>query len=367
MSAFLKALFQKYAKRLIMKGQEGILQIPNKDRVNLMANNIYKDFKKFGVTDDMIKSENDIKVLHSQIANIEGQTISRNLREALKPKKSADVLDLTGKKIDTSKPILGGKNVPESEGMFDNIFNKMYSEHKGGPKIVPKSEAQIKSKLEGMNKKTVDRIRRRRYEAARKAEREKMAKDPDYLPKIIDPEDFAYGGIAGMLGEPTYADGGRVPLGTGKFVFDAARRKFLELMGGAAATGVAAKTGLFGLLKGGGKKQIIKDLTSVPIKDIPGMPPWFKLAVNKTIKEGDDVTKKFATKEREIVHTNKIGKDKFADEVTVTQDLDTGNVRVEYDTVHSMGEAPIQLDYKAGEIIEEGSKKGTKTKAEFSL
>ena len=114
MSAFLKALFQKYAKRLIMKGQEGILQIPNKDRVNLMANNIYKDFKKFGVTDDMIKSENDIKVLHSQIANIEGQTISRNLREALTPKKSADVLDLTGKKIDTSKPILGGKNVPKS-------------------------------------------------------------------------------------------------------------------------------------------------------------------------------------------------------------------------------------------------------------
>ena len=109
MSAFLKALFQKYAKRLIMKGQEGILQIPDKARVNLMANNIYKDFKKFGVTDDMIKSENDIKFIHSQIANIEGRTISRNLREALKPKKSGEVVDMTGKTIKPDETIIGGK------------------------------------------------------------------------------------------------------------------------------------------------------------------------------------------------------------------------------------------------------------------
>ena len=69
------------------------------------------------------------------------------------------------------------------------------------PKIVPKPK-DIKSKLEGMNKKTIERIKRRRYEAAQKAEREKMAKDPNYLPKIIDPDDFlADGGVAGMLGE----------------------------------------------------------------------------------------------------------------------------------------------------------------------
>jgi hypothetical protein len=107
------------------------------------------------------------------------------------------------------------------------------------------------------------------------------------------------------------------------------------------------------------------------------MPAWFKPLVNKVIKEGDDVTKKFATKEREIVHTKKLGnpKDKFADEITVTQDLETGNVRVEYDAAHTMGQAPIQLDYKAGEIIEmpiiKGGKvvehsKGVKTKPEFS-
>ena len=117
-----------------------------------------------------------------------------------------------------------------------------------------------------------------------------------------------------MLGEPTYADGGRVPLGKGKLALDAARRAFLKLTGGAVAGTVAAKSGLLSIFKGGGKKQIIKDLTTVPIKDISGMPSWFKPLVNRVIKEGDDVTKKFATKEREIVHTKKI--DEF-DEITV--------------------------------------------------
>jgi len=160
-----------------------------------------------------------------------------------------------------------------------------------------------------------------------------------------------------------------VPLGAGKFVFDAARRKFLELMGGAAAGTVAAKSGLLSIFKGGATKSVIKDLTSVPIKTgVDGMPAWFKPLVNKVIKEGDDVTKKFATQERHIVHNKKLGdpKDVYADEITVTQELDTGNVRVEYQAGGNMGDAPIQLDYKAGEIIQQGPKKGTKTKSEFS-
>ena len=57
-----------------------------------------------------------------------------------------------------------------------------------------------------MNKKTIERIKRRRYEAAIKAEKEKAAKDPDYIPDIIDPEDFASGGIARV----GYAGGGNL-------------------------------------------------------------------------------------------------------------------------------------------------------------
>ena len=45
--------------------------------------------------------------------------------------------------------------------------------------------------------------------------------------------------------------------------------------------------------------------------------------------------------------------------------MNTGNVRVEYESPHNMGEAPIQLEYRAGEVIEEGTMKGKKTKPEF--
>jgi hypothetical protein len=126
-----------------------------------------------------------------------------------------------------------------------------------------------------------------------------------------------------MLGEPTYADGGRIGFGKGKLA-DVARRKFLQLMGAGAAGVGAAKSGLFSLLKAGKPAQV---LTSVPIKNISGMPAWFKPLVNKVIKEGDDVTKKFATQERQIVHKTELPDSKT--DVIVTQDLNTGNVSVD--------------------------------------
>ncbi len=168
-----------------------------------------------------------------------------------------------------------------------------------------------------------------------------------------------------------FADGGPARQ---NFAFG--RRAFLKWLGAGAAGIGAAKSGLFSLLKGGGKKQVIKELTSVPIGNPEGMPVWFKPLINKIIKEGDDVTKKFGTVDREIVHTKKI--DKF-EEVTVYQDLNTGNVRMEYgphltdDTgkvIRASNEPTVvQLEYKASEVIEpdfKTGKGGGKTKEEFS-
>ena len=119
----------------------------------------------------------------------------------------------------------------------------------------------------------------------------------------------------------------------------------------------------------------LKELTSVPIGNPEGMPVWFKPLVNRIIKEGDDVTKKFGTVDREIVHTKKI--DKF-EEVTVYQDLNTGNVRLEYgphltdDTgkvIRASNEPTVvHLEYKAPEVLEPNlttGKSGGKTKEEF--
>jgi len=171
-----------------------------------------------------------------------------------------------------------------------------------------------------------------------------------------------------------YADGG---ITRANFVGGGmGRRGFLKMLAGLGGGIAAAKTGL---LKFAGKepaKQVAKELTSVPIGNPEGMPTWFKPLVNKIIKEGDDVTKKLSTKEREIIHTKKIDE---VEEVTVYQDLNTGDVRLEYgphltdDTgkvIRASNEPTvIQLEYKASEVIEPDlttGKGGGKTKEEFS-
>ena len=183
------------------------------------------------------------------------------------------------------------------------------------------------------------------------------------------PEKKAGGGRTGLSYLLAEDSNQRVPFKLGGI--DKMRRAFLKAAGAGAATVGAAKTGLFGLLKGG-SKQAAKDLTQVPIGNPPGMPPWFKPLVNRVIREGEDVTKKFATKEREIVHQisveGKIGKDAIGvDDIRVTQDLDTGNVRVQYNTTKSPGESGVDLNYKASEEIPlKGEKGSVKTTEEFS-
>jgi hypothetical protein len=158
-----------------------------------------------------------------------------------------------------------------------------------------------------------------------------------------------------------YNQGGRVPFGKGKLV-DEGRRAFMKWLAGITGAGVAAGTGLIKWGKFAGKGKTVIKAGDHIIQGTPGMPDWFIPLINRIVKEGDDVSKKLATVEREIVHTKKIGK---TDEVTVYQDMNTGNVRVEYESPHNMGEAPIQLEYKAGEVIEEGKHAGKKTKPEF--
>ena len=113
------------------------------------------------------------------------------------------------------------------------------------------------------------------------------------------------------------ADGGRIGLKAGM-----TKRNFLKLMGSVGAGIGAVKSGIFsGLGKGAGKtvaKEVAQQTTS-------SMPPayFFKLA-EKIKNSGDDVTKRFATKDREVV-TNYQSKN---GDFEMYEDLDTGDVRI---------------------------------------
>jgi hypothetical protein len=178
---------------------------------------------------------------------------------------------------------------------------------------------------------------------------ERMGKVYDDLPtkERLDLYDQAYTGLSkqrfkGMRkpdDDPEdLATGGRVGLKAGM-----SRRAFLALMGSAGAGIGAAKTGLLKLFGKGAGKQATKEIIKTP--PVPGKPEWFDNLVNKVITQGDDVTKKFATKERQSVHKLQIDE---MDDVTVYRNLDDGEIRVSYDSPNNMGEQPVDLVFKPG-------------------
>jgi hypothetical protein len=264
-----------------------------------------------------------------------------------------------------------GTDRATAEQMAETIL--MMVKQGAGKKATPKITDQGLLEMENIQKNLATKDRPLNAEGGRISSKGAGPAILDITPDDLDylsPEEITHLIKLIRAGEiPQYAGGGRVPFKLGGI--DKMRRAFLKAAGAGAATVGAAKTGLFGLLKGS-KSAAVKDLTQVPIGNPPGMPRWFKPLVNRVIREGEDVTKKFATKEREIVHQisieGKIGKDAVGvDDIRVTQDLDTGNVRVQYNTTKSPGESGVDLNYKASEEIPlKGEKGSVKTTEEFS-
>jgi len=125
--------------------------------------------------------------------------------------------------------------------------------------------------------------------------------------------------------------------------------------------------------KVGGKlaPKAVKVIETVKVSDAAGMPAWFPKLVERVVKEGDDVTKKFGTVDMEIVHKTKLPES--GTDVLVTQQLDTGDILVDVGlskhgfSAGHLGQ-PIRLQLKKGEWIEPTKgKKGIKTKDEFSI
>ena len=163
--------------------------------------------------------------------------------------------------------------------------------------------------------------------------------------------------FAPLFAEENFAIGGRVGLKAGMN-----RRAFLKLMGGVGAGIGALKTGLLKLAGKGAASQAAKEIIKTP--SAAGKPEWFDALVTKVINQGEDVTKQFATKDREVVHLAKIDDDAT---VIVYRDLDDGTVRVDVsdatkNVADDQGEAIVSMEVRGGQL-EEGVK--GKTPAEF--
>ena len=267
--------------------------------------------------------------------NPDGLELIKIQQEAVQRFKDMNkVVDMKGDPIDVSKGIMGGRQIQDSPEFGEKV-RRIYDRAKGP----------------GKGKEMVDALgspgARRSYETIEAQLGVRLYGDETF-DEILEIQRTGKH-PRGEPGEPK-AEGGRIGYKTGSI--DKTRRALLKLMGAAGAGIAAIKTGILGIGKGGAR-QVAKEIIKTPA--VKGKPVWFDAVVNKVIREGEDVTKGFATKEREIVHRIDIGekpttgyKDTFADNVYVYRDLDTGQIRIEYNSADNMGEAPVDLVYKPG-------------------
>ena len=346
------------AKQMAGRSDDGIMITLRDPQKVELAENIMADLlMRNGIDPRTITSEQQLKNIINQIEAASKQTTQTGIRNT----ESAKVFDLKGKEIPKGSQIMGGEAVddlppPGSRGGPDDIAAPVQS-----------AEETLKDMIMAENKKNIAAMKKRKMldeaidnqspslSGDRKVDADIVAEDLaermglvyDDMPtkerlKLYDeayqaltkkkfdpPEDMAKGGIA------------RIGLKDGMN-----RRTFLKFLAGAASIPIVGK--IFKPLKIG------KKVTQVPIiktADVAGKPEWFDQLVNKVILEGDDFTKQLATGERQVVHVKKLDEDAT---VTVTQDMDNGVVRVEYDSPANTFEDTVQLQYKKP-LPDEGS------------
>jgi len=271
---------------------------------------------------------------------------------------------------------MGGKAIdddlppPGSRGGPDDIAAPIQSKDES---LRDMMESEIKKKLDKGNKEGIARIRARQkmlddaiddaspgFSGDRKVDAElvaenlaeRMGKVYDDLPtkERLDLYDQAFQGLTKKKFDPDgMATGGRAGFKDGM-----TRRTFLKLLGGMAAVPIVGK--FFKLAKVG---QKVKQVPMIKTDDVAGKPEWFDALVNKVIREGDDVTKKFATGERQSIHQKTLDDGSV---VRVTEDIDDGAVRVEYESEANVFGDPVQLQYKKP-LPDEGDPRPT---AEFT-
>ena len=303
-------------KQTAGRTDDGIMiTLRDPQKVELLENVMADLLMRYGIDPRAITSEAQLKGFLNQI---EAMTKQSATTSGIKNTQSAKVFDLEGKEIPKGSKIIGGKELTDSPlddlksivDDFEPMGDKPPPGSRGGPddiaapiqsaeeSLKDMTEAEIKKKIEESNKKGIANIKK------------KLDDDPE-----------------------NKADGGRIGLKDGMN-----RRTFLKFLAGAASIPIIGK--IFKPLKVG------KTVSKVPIiktADVAGKPEWFDQLVNKVILEGDEVTKRFATKDREIVHMKKIDDDNT---VMVYQDLDEGAVRIDYDAPTNMGEDTVSLEYK---------------------
>ena len=375
------------AKLAAGRTDDGIMiTLPDPKKVDFQTAMVEDLLMRNGIDPQLIKTEDELKNILNQIEAVNKQRLQQ-AESGIRNTESAKVFDLEGQQIPPESRIMGGKAVEteaeiaarlekENKDSVQKILDRKNREDVYGledydttnmsdlKKELIRTETKLGNlnpdspdfrerakplvdKIEAIQKKmkggetsssTLDQQIKNEYDKAVKEGKFKNIRLKDGR-RIKSEDDFReYIDELNEDNDFDFATGGRVGLKAGM-----TRRAFLALMGGAGAGIGAAKTGLLKLFGQGAGKQVTKEMVKTP--PVAGKPEWFDSLVNKVITQGEDVTKKFATKERQDVYKLQIDE---MDDVTVYRNLDDGEIRVSYDSPNNMGEQSVELVFKPG-------------------
>ena len=245
-------------------------------------------------------------------------------------------IDERGRKW-TFKKRTEGEVVPIKKGISDEVATAQVQ--------------KLKEELPFMSRKELHQLRadvvnRKAYGSFDDVQRKELL---DALTnQFTNKPEFASGGIAGQL---HLNEGGRAGFKEGSGM---KRRTFLKILGGLGALPIVGK--YFKFAKPLAKA---KSLTSVPITQTANMPDWYIPAINRILKQGDNLTDEAVTTtgvtnrmEGKLVHRDVLPD---GDHVTLTQDLKNKEITLTVDnpkdpsisnTGH--GDQSYNITYKKG-------------------
>ena len=359
----MKAVIQ-WVLKTMMKDQTGVMKtLPRKDLIDFNVAITAERLMKNGIDPNALKNANQVENAINSIENPPKININTGRDQSgIRNTESAKVFNIEGKELNPKKPIMGGTQTGKelSKKRSDRLRGTETDRIK--QRIADKrveTEAEIAARIKKENKKGIANIKKqkeiddaidnaspgfagdRKYDAQLVADdlaEKRFGKEFGDLDQRqqIDLYDEAFTGLMKKYEDDLpMAKGGIARLG---FKDGMTRRTFLKILGGAMSIPIIGK-----FLK---PLKTAKGVTKVPMiktDNVPGKPEWFDQLVNKVILEGDDVTKKFATGERQSIHQKTLDDGSV---VRVTEDVDDGAVRVEYDSADNVFEDTVQMQYK---------------------
>ena len=225
-------LIMRYArKRLATPNAEGIMEVMSNKQAMDFVKDLVNEFNRFGVPESAITKVDDVGKFANQIVDIKQQRLMQEFKKQMTPKKSADIIELqTGKKIDQSKGIIGGRQFEETEDQIKARIDKSNKETIARMKMVDDAIEDASPGFSGDTKIDAELV------AENLAERRGLVYDDLSTRERIKIYGEAFDAISKKFRDDL-ATGGRAGFDKGGM----SRRKFMQIMGGLAALPVVGK------------------------------------------------------------------------------------------------------------------------------